>query len=60
LQKTSALVRWKYATGHSPENSITQEPVAAIEDYRSQLKQAGIDKVMDEVKAQIESYTPVK
>lgn len=37
----------------------TDDVASAIEEYRSQLKKAGIDKVIDELKSQLESFTPV-
>ncbi len=37
----------------------TMDPVAAVEEYRNELKQAGIDKVIDEVKTQLANFTPV-
>lgn len=38
----------------------TQDPKKAVEQYRNQLKQAGIDKVIKEVKSQLVNFTPVK
>lgn len=35
------------------------DPEKAVEQYRNQLKQAGIDKVIAEVKAQLENFTPI-
>lgn len=35
------------------------DPVKAVEDYRQQLKDAGIDKVIEEVKAQLKEFTPI-
>lgn len=37
----------------------TMDPVKAVEEYRNQLKQAGIDKVIEEVKSQLANFTPV-
>lgn len=37
----------------------TDDVASAIEEYRSQLKKAGIDTVIDELKSQLESFTPV-
>ncbi len=36
------------------------DPEAAVESYRSKLKAAGIEKIIAEVKKQIENYQPVK
>ncbi len=38
----------------------TQDPKKAVEDYRNQLKQAGVDKLIQEVKDQLSKFTPVK
>lgn len=38
----------------------TKDPKAAVQQYRSQLKQAGIDKVIEELKSQLANFTPVK
>lgn len=38
----------------------TQDPKASVEEYRKQLKQAGIDKIIEEVKNQLKNFTPVK
>ena len=37
----------------------TQDPKAAVAEYRSQLEKAGINKVIEEVKAQLANFTPV-
>ena len=37
----------------------TDDVASAIEEYRSQLKKAGIDTVIEELKSQLESFTPV-
>jgi putative aldouronate transport system substrate-binding protein len=36
------------------------DPKAAVQQYRATLKTAGIDKVIDEVKRQLSSFTPAK
>lgn len=36
------------------------DPEAAVEEYRQQLKTAGIDQILEEVKAQVEDYTPIQ
>jgi putative aldouronate transport system substrate-binding protein len=38
----------------------TQDPKKAVEQYRNNLKQAGVDKVIAEVKTQMTKFTPVK
>lgn len=35
------------------------DPLEALEEYRSQLQQAGVDKVIEEVKTQLEGFTPI-
>lgn len=35
------------------------DPKEAVAQYRQQLKDAGIEKVIDEVKAQLEDFTPI-
>lgn len=35
------------------------DPKTALEQYREQLKQAGIEKVIAEVKSQLEDFTPI-
>lgn len=37
----------------------TDNVATAIEEYRNQLKQAGIDTVLDELKNQLASFTPI-
>lgn len=37
----------------------TQDPKAAVAEYRSQLEKAGINKVIEEVKSQLAEFTPV-
>jgi len=37
----------------------TDDVAAGIEEYRSQLKKAGIDTVIEELKSQLASFTPV-
>lgn len=37
----------------------TTDVKAAIEDYRNQLKQAGIDKVLEELKSQLAEFDPL-
>ena len=37
----------------------TDNVEAAIEEYRNQLKKAGIDTVIEELKNQLSSFTPV-
>ena len=37
----------------------TNDPAKAVEQYREQLKQAGIEKVIGELKKQLESFTPI-
>jgi putative aldouronate transport system substrate-binding protein len=37
----------------------TENVAVAIEEYRNQLKQAGIDTVLDELKNQLASFTPI-
>lgn len=36
------------------------DPKEAVEQYRNQLKQAGIEKVIEEVKKQLEGFTPIE
>lgn len=36
------------------------EPKAAVEEYRAKLTQAGIEKIVAEVKAQLDAFTPNK
>lgn len=38
----------------------TSDPKKAVADYRNQLKQAGVDKMIEEVKSQLANFTPVK
>lgn len=38
----------------------TQDPKQAVEQYREQLKQAGVEKVIEQVKSQLEEFTPVE
>lgn len=38
----------------------TQDPKQAVEQYRNQLTQAGIEKLIEEVKSQLENHTPVE
>lgn len=35
------------------------DPMTALEQYRSQLQQAGVDKVIEEVKTQLADFTPI-
>ena len=35
------------------------DPLEALEEYRSQLQQAGVDKMIEEVKRQLEGFTPI-
>lgn len=37
----------------------TADPKKAVEEYRNQLKQAGIEKVIEEVKRQLKDFTPI-
>lgn len=37
----------------------TQDPKAAVAEYRKQLEQAGINKVIEEVKSQLADFTPI-
>lgn len=37
----------------------TNDPVAAVEQYREQLKNAGVDKVIEELKTQLKDFTPI-
>ena len=37
----------------------TKDPVKEVEQYRKQLKQAGIEKVIGEVKKQLGDFTPI-
>ena len=38
----------------------TSDPKKAVEQYRNQLKQAGIEKVIEEVKKQLADFTPIQ
>lgn len=38
----------------------TQDPKQAVEQYREQLTQAGIEKLIEEVKSQLKDFTPIE
>ena len=38
----------------------TQDPKEAVEQYRNQLLQAGIERLIEEIKSQLEDFTPIE